>query len=69
MAAAIDVRGVELRIDDERELWTPPGGTARVEPNARGALDVVFKHELRASRREVVLMLSTGDVPVALEVP
>ena len=49
-ASPVELRGVELRIAGEREVWTHPEGTVRVEPGAAGAagprreLEVVFKH-------------------------
>ncbi len=66
---AIELRGVDLRIDGEHELWTPGGGLVRVEPGARQELEAVFRHELRASRCQVVLMLSTGELAIDLAVP
>ncbi|MBI2390094.1 MAG: hypothetical protein HYV09_10950 [Deltaproteobacteria bacterium] len=67
--APVELRGVELRIDDEREVWAPPSGPIRIEPGARAEADVGFNHALSASKCQVVLQLSSGDVPVDLEIP
>lgn len=68
-SSAVELRGVELQTGEVRKLWTPEGGVARVDAGARVELDVSFHAPLEESRCVTTLLLSTGPVAIAHELP